>query len=105
MPKAPSIKVQRPAGAGVLGTPEAEAKKKTAIALRKGRPLGSQGLHTVKLRDAIDKAFHKVGGVSYLVRVAEAKPETFCALLARTMPTQVSGPDGGPVRVVEVRSF
>lgn len=103
--RAPAIKTQRPAGPGVLGSAEAEAAKKTGIKKRIGRPAGAQGLHTVELRDAIREAFEKLGGAKFLIGLGHTKPETFCALLARTLPTQHTGVNGGPIEVVEVKSF
>lgn len=81
-------------------------EKKVAAAKKKiGRPAGSQGLHTVELREAIREAFSKLGGAKYLVEVGLTKPETFCALLARSMPTQHTGAGGGPIEIVEVKNF
>jgi len=38
---------------------------------------------------AVLEAFHKVGGVSYLVEVARNDPRTFLSLLGRILPRQV----------------
>src|ERR1700737_2030718 len=51
------------------------------------------------VKEAIIGAFNKVGGESYLVKVAESDPRTFCALLGKVMPTQLTGAGEGPIRV------
>lgn len=49
----------------------------------KGRPKGRQADITRDVRAAIAAAFDRVGGVDYLVRVAETNPAVFVALLAK----------------------
>lgn len=41
------------------------------------------------LKDAVLRAFEKVGGEDYLVTVARSDPRTFCALLGRMLPAEV----------------
>ena len=107
--RAPSIRTTRAAhladtgvrlNTGVAGERKVEAGKR-----RRGRPAGSQNIHTIELRHAIQTAFAKLGGAAYLVKVGQSKPETFCALLARSMPTQHTGANGGPIEIVEVKNF
>lgn len=70
----------------------------------KGRPAGVPNKLTAKVREAIETAFSQVGGADYLARVAIEDPKTFCALLGKLLPMQVSGEDGGPVRTaIEMR--
>ena len=54
-----------------------------------GRPRGSANKLNRALREMILRALDKVGGMSYLVRQAEANPAAFMALLAKTMPKDV----------------
>src|SRR5215210_7557751 len=43
------------------------------------------------------EAFDEVGGQAYLVRVAQEDPRTFCGLLAKVLPLQVSDSSGEPI--------
>ena len=54
-----------------------------------GRPRGSVNKLNRALREMILRALDKVGGMSYLVRQAEANPAAFMALLAKTMPKDI----------------
>jgi hypothetical protein len=60
----------------------------------KGRKKGVPNRTTAALKDAILNAFTEVGGESYLVTVARNDPRTFCALLAKVLPMQLSSEDG-----------
>jgi len=60
---------------------------------RKGIP----NRQTVAVKEAIEKAFNKLGGVDYLVHVGRKDPRTFCALLARLLPTKLANADGSPL--------
>ena len=55
-----------------------------------GRQKGTPNRVTSAVRDAILAAFQKVGGEDYLVKVAREDPRTFCTLLARILPRDVS---------------
>jgi hypothetical protein len=61
-----------------------------------GRPKGSKNKLSSTIKDAIEKAFDKAGGVEYLVEMARAQPAAFMGLLAKVLPTQLehSNPDG-----------
>lgn len=63
----------------------------------KGRPKGSPNKTTAALKDAILAAFNQAGGVDYLHTVATTDPKTFCTLLGKVLPMQVTGEDGGPL--------
>jgi hypothetical protein len=54
-----------------------------------GRRKGSINKSTAKVKDSIIAAFEEVGGESYLAKVALDDPKTFCALLARLLPTEM----------------
>jgi hypothetical protein len=64
-----------------------------------GRPRGKPNKTTADVKAAILSAFDKAGGVGYLVQVAENDPKTFCALLGKVLPMQVTGDPENPVRV------
>jgi hypothetical protein len=66
----------------------------------KGRKKGVPNKATAALKDAILNAFSQVGGEAYLVTVAKTDPKTFCTLLGKVLPLQVTGADDGPVKLV-----
>jgi len=59
------------------------------VGKQRGKPRGKQR-STIKIHDAVLHAFDAVGGVEYLETVALTDPKTFCALLSRCIPQQVS---------------
>ena len=68
-----------------------------------GRRPGQQNHTTVKVKEAILKAFDQVGGHQYLIGIALTDPRTFCTLVGRVLPSELSGPDGSPIEITEVR--
>jgi hypothetical protein len=62
-----------------------------------GRPKGAKNKLTKKVKDAIETAFVSVGAAEYLEKVAKDDPKTFCALLGKVLPMQVTGEDGDPI--------
>lgn len=60
---------------------------------RKGIP----NRQTVAIKEAIERAFDKLGGTDYLVHVGRTDPRTFCALLSRLLPTKLANADGSPL--------
>ena len=60
---------------------------------RKGIP----NRQTVAIKDAIERAFDKLGGTDNLVHVGRTDPRTFCALLSRLLPTKLANADGSPL--------
>jgi hypothetical protein len=54
------------------------------------RVKGTPNKLTSDMKSVVEKAFHKLGGVDYLVRVGKEDHKTFCALLGRLVPAQVS---------------
>lgn len=69
----------------------------------KGRPKGSANKATAEIKAAIVEAFEKAGGVDYLVKVASDDPRTFCGLIGKVIPLQVTGEGGGAVQINIVR--
>lgn len=78
--------------------------------LRIGGPPRKKGLQnkiTRVLKEAIVLAAEQIGEdgngkdglVGYLRRVARSDPKTFCALLGRIVPLQITGKDDGPIEV------
>ena len=66
-----------------------------------GRPKGSVNKLTKSVREAIEGAFQAVGGAEYLADVAKRDPKTFCALLGKVLPMQVTG-EGGTALAIQV---
>ena len=64
-----------------------------------GRAKGTPNKVNAAVKEAIIGAFNTVGVEAYLVKVAESDPRTFCALLGKVMPTQLTGAGDGPIRV------
>jgi len=58
----------------------------------RGRPKGSGKplKSTIVLKQMIDAALYKVGGVDYLARQAEENPVAFMNLIAKTMPKNIN---------------
>lgn len=68
-----------------------------------GRPKGKPNKVTKELKEAILHAFDEVGGSTYLTKVAQENPQTFCTLLGKVLPLQVTGENGGPLTIEVVR--
>jgi len=74
-----------------------------------GRKKGTPNKITGAVKQAILHAFDKVGGEDYLVKVAEDDPRTFCALLAKIIPAEITasvehkGEIGLAERIMEAR--
>jgi len=56
-----------------------------------------QNALTVSVREAVERAFEKLGGASYLEHVGRTDPRTFCALLSKLLPTKLTNADGSPL--------
>jgi hypothetical protein len=55
-----------------------------------GRKKGTGNKVPQLIKGAITEAFTQLGGVDYLVGVARDDPKTFCALLAKLVPAELS---------------
>lgn len=64
-----------------------------------GRPKGVPNKINGQLRDMILQALDGAGGVEYLQKQAEQNPNAFMSLIGRVLPLQVSGEDGGDIKV------
>lgn len=64
-----------------------------------GRQKGSRNKTTSDVKAAILSAFDRAGGVEYLAKIADEDPKTFCALLGKVLPMQVTGDAENPVAV------
>jgi hypothetical protein len=70
-----------------------------------GRVAGTPNRTTAQVKEAILKAFDQVGGPAYLKRIAEEDPKTFCTLLGKVLPTEITGPEGSPVGVTFLMNY
>ncbi len=75
-----------------------------------GRPKGSRNALTMTMKQALEEAFWQAGGVSWLVKLANERPEVYARLLLQLLPrpsaeNEEDGPayidpdDGPPSRV------
>jgi len=72
-----------------------------------GRPPGAGNEAIKPLREAIMEAAKNVGRdgkgkdglVGYLVMLAKDEPKAFAGLLGRVIPMQVTGEDGGDIKI------
>ena len=62
-----------------------------------GRAKGTPNKITLSVREAVERAFDKLGGASYLEHVGRTDPRTFCALLSKLLPTKLANADGSPL--------
>ena len=62
-----------------------------------GRKAGVPNKVNGQIKDMICEALNNVGGVAYLERQAEENPKAFLTLVAKVMPTQITGDGGGPL--------
>ena len=65
-----------------------------------GRAKGTPNKVNQSIREAIQMAFEQVGGVEYLVRLAQEDPKTFVPLLIKTMPPEPKAPQEGGLNIV-----
>jgi hypothetical protein len=72
-------------------------EKRKPPAAGKGRPKGSVNKSTKAIKEMILAALDKAGGEEYLVRQSEENPVAFMSLLAKVMPTQITGDDGAAI--------
>lgn len=74
-----------------------ESEPKWKANLTRGSRKGIPNRTTQNIKEAIEGAFDKLGGVDYLVKVGQKDPRTFCALLSRLLPTKLANADGSPL--------
>ena len=79
------------------------AAKRTPPAAGKGRAKGSLNKTTKSAKEAIALAAEKLGGADRLVAWAQEEPQNervfWGTIYPKLLPLQVTGDDGGPVKV------
>ena len=78
-------------------TAEEAAEPRWKSQLTGGSRKGIPNRNTVAIKEAIERAFEKLGGASYLEHVGRTDPRTFCALLSKLLPTKLANADGSPL--------
>lgn len=56
----------------------------------KGRGKGNLNKNTAAIKDMIDQALRKAGGVDYLVKQSKENPSAFMGLLGKILPKDVN---------------
>ena len=65
----------------------------------RGRPKGSKNFLKMEVQRMIDDALIAARGVEYLKRQAEENPRAFLALVARLIPTRITGDEKQPLPI------
>ena len=68
-----------------------------------GRRKGSSNRVTASIKEAFRQAFDERGGVPKLLEWADTEPTAFYNLIGRLVPTEMTGPEGGPLTITIVR--
>lgn len=55
-----------------------------------GRKKGTPNKMTLTVKQSVLDAFEEVGGADFLVGVAHEDPKTFCAMLAKIIPSDIN---------------
>lgn len=81
--------------------------KRMPPAAGKGRVKGSVNKTTKTAKEAIALAAEKLGGADRLVAWAQEEPQNervfWGTIYPKLLPLQVTGEDGGPVQIAEIR--
>lgn len=64
-----------------------------------GRKKGSPNKKSAHLKEMILNALDKAGGVEYLAEQARESPSAFLALVGKVLPLQVTGENGGSIKI------
>lgn len=83
---------------------EPDGKKRLPPAAGMGRKKGVQNKVTRQVKEMILEALDRAGGADYLLECAR-NPKlapAFLTLVGKAMPLQVTGADGGPIKVARI---
>ena len=64
-----------------------------------GRKKGVPNKYTADIKSMVLGALDAKGGQAYLERQADENPVAFMGLIGKILPTQLTGPDDGPVQI------
>lgn len=62
-----------------------------------GRKKGTPNKVTGNVREMVLRALDKAGGEEYLLTQARENPTAFMQLVGKVLPTQITGPNDGPI--------
>lgn len=68
----------------------------------KGRVKGVPNKTTKAVKEMVIAALDRAGGIDYLVEQSEKNPNAFLTLVGKVLPLQLTGEDGGPVKVSRI---
>lgn len=66
-----------------------------------GRKKGTPNKISRDVKEMLLVAFTKLGADEFLIKQGKRNPKSFLSLLGRVIPTQVTGPNDGPIQVVQ----
>lgn len=67
-----------------------------------GRPKGASNKENKAIREMIVEALDELGGIEYLKQQAIDNPNAFMSLIAKVLPTQITGEGGGAIKMEDV---
>ena len=70
-----------------------------------GRPKGALNKETKAIREMVIEALDKAGGAEYLYQQSQSNPNAFISLIAKVMPTQITGDPNQPIEIKIVREY
>lgn len=59
-----------------------------------GRPPGRPNVFSAEIKDALQRAFKKLGGAKYLEQLGRTDPKAFTHMLTKVLPTEIAQPNG-----------
>jgi hypothetical protein len=68
----------------------------------KGRPKGVTNKATAAVKDMVIEALSRAGGTAYLVEQAQKNPNAFMSLVAKVIPTQLTGDPENPIAIADM---
>jgi hypothetical protein len=68
----------------------------------KGRVKGVPNKVTKAVKEMVIAALEQAGGIDYLVEQSAKNPTAFMSLVGKVLPLQLTGEDGGPVKVSRI---
>ena len=70
-----------------------------------GRKKGSINKENKAIREMVLEALDLAGGSEYLYKQSQDNPTAFISLIAKVMPTQVTGDPNQPIEIKIVREY
>jgi len=68
-----------------------------------GRKKGQQNRNTTTIKAAFKAAFDGLGGIEALMKWARDNPTDFYKQVTKLIPTELVGPDGGPIQLTQAQ--